>query len=131
MDRRSYNGSDNPNWKGGRFCDECGSKLSGYKSKICFSCYNKRRYKGGYHVNPWGYARDNKTKKFVHILVMEKKIGRPINTKVEKVHHVNHNKLDNRPENLELVSISEHNKIHKPWLGRKIVRDPKTGRYVG
>lgn len=28
------------------------------------------------------------------------------------VHHINHNKLDNRPENLIVISSSEHSKIH-------------------
>lgn len=30
----------------------------------------------------------------------------------EIVHHLNHDKLDNRLENLSVVSRSEHNKIH-------------------
>jgi hypothetical protein len=123
MNRRSYVGSANPNWKGGRFCGKCQRPLTGYKSQICFDCYNKRRYKGGFHVNPWGYARDNKTKRFVHVLVMEKKLGRKINSTIEKVHHINHDKLDNSPENLQLMSISEHNKLHKTggdhWKNRK------------
>ena len=33
------------------------------------------------------------------------------------IHHKNHNKHDNRIENLELITIKEHNKSHseKPW----------------
>ena len=32
----------------------------------------------------------------------------------EHVHHINHNKLDNRLENLEVLSASEHGRIHSP-----------------
>ena len=42
-----------------------------------------------------------------HRLVMEKKIGRYL-TKSETVHHLNSNKLDNKIENLQLVSIQNH-----------------------
>ena len=119
MNRRSYKGSENPNWRGGRYCDICKNPLVGYKSKICFPCYNKKRYKGGYTINSWGYMRDNKTKRFVHVLVMEKKLRRKINSSFEKVHHIDGNKMNNTPENLQLITISEHNQIHKPWLGNK------------
>lgn len=46
-----------------------------------------------------------------HRWVMEQHIGRRL-TRAEQVHHVNHNRLDNRIENLELVSSHEHGLRH-------------------
>ena len=46
-----------------------------------------------------------------HRLVMEKYLNRFLN-KNEIVHHVNGDPIDNRIENLQVVTKSEHVKIH-------------------
>lgn len=48
---------------------------------------------------------------FEHILVAEKELGRHLE-KDEIVHHINHVKTDNRPDNLEVVKRGEHVKNH-------------------
>src|SRR6187431_2386826 len=46
-----------------------------------------------------------------HRIVMEKYIGRYLR-KDEVVHHINENKKDNRIENLQLMTRSEHQRFH-------------------
>jgi hypothetical protein len=77
-------GEEHPNWKGGRYIDSAG--------------YVQVR------VAPNTYVRE-------HRLVMEGLLGRPL-LPAESVHHRNGDKTDNRPENLELLSNSEHVRQH-------------------
>lgn len=46
-----------------------------------------------------------------HRWLMEQHIGRPL-TADEEVHHINHDPLDNRMENLQLVTRAAHIALH-------------------
>lgn len=78
------------------------------------------RWQGGRHKQKSGYVivyapghprsgRYNRT--FEHIVVAEKTIGRYL-TKDEVVHHLNGDKQDNRPENLEVLLRKDHVHAH-------------------
>lgn len=80
------------------------------------------RWTGGYWINRDGYKviqneKETKgAKLFEHRKVLEEHLGRKLLSS-EIVHHINHNKLDNRIENLMIVTRSEHIKIHPALYG--------------
>jgi hypothetical protein len=83
-------GEKNNRWKGGRFIKD------GYVFMLC---------KGHHRADADGYVLEQ-------VLVIEAYLGRPIYKEIENIHHKNGIKTDNRIENLQLLSNSEHTLLH-------------------
>lgn len=103
--RRSYKLDSSPTWKGGKKLDTRGYVLVKHNSS----------------TRSDGYIQE-------HRLVMEQHLNRKL-LPDEQVHHINGDKQDNRLENLEVLSVSEHMRLHalekETWRGRDSL-----GRYA-
>ncbi len=84
----------------------------------------------GYSLKPSGYVEitmgENKSRS-EHVVIMEQKIGRRIYAN-ECVHHINGIRNDNRIDNLQLMTRSEHARLHALERVETIDRDKK-GRF--
>ena len=86
----------NSSWRGGRRIE------NGYV-QIYMPDYPKAK--------PNGYV-------YEHIYIAEQMLGRPLRSfgfkddRTEVVHHINGIKTDNRPENLLVLGVNEHHRLH-------------------
>ena len=71
----------------------------------------RRYFQGYYMLYVPGHPSANRNYVLEHRVIMEKHLGRFLKTE-ETVHHKNHNKSNNRLENLELMSREEHCRMH-------------------
>lgn len=129
-----------------RICEQCGKSynrklrpsgvlessqeyvIRKYCSQVCYHILNRgkqhHRYKTGFkHGHKGGYIRYTDGQ-YVHRVVMSEHIGRPLLTE-EHVHHIDGDPTNNKIENLEIVSNSEHRKGH----AAKQLRD-KGGKFA-
>lgn len=120
-------------------CKVCGKEFSRYKdtnhaNKYCSrECYYKGRIE---RHKDFSLARIDRGYKLIyvngypvknHIYIMEQYLGRKLNPN-EVVHHKNFNPLDNRIENLQLMTRAEHTGLHAKLRDKK--RDNITGRFI-
>ena len=80
----------------------------------------------------WDHGKRKQTSgyKAEHRIIVEAEIGRKL-TKDEQVHHKNGNKQDNSPENLELLTNSEHQRKHGNAITQRGSRIDKVCRECG
>lgn len=102
---RLLKGEKSPSWKGGR-----------WKSKGYWKVYAPQHPFCDGH----GYV-------FEHRLIMEQYIGRYL-TPEEEVHHINGKITDNKIQNLQLLTKSEHRKISK-LKNRNNIKCKKCNQY--
>lgn len=67
--------------------------------------------RGGYLVFTESPANGEHAGRFLHRVVAEWKLGRPLRV-TEVVHHRDRNKLNNDPSNLDVMSASDHARLH-------------------
>ena len=98
----------------GDIAKQLGRSLSSIRHKTCrlglISYDGKAKIRNVNNVKYW-YIIKNRKPLFIHNILIEKYIGRKMYS-YEVVHHKDLNSLNNKKENLILMTISEHMKLH-------------------
>lgn len=92
-------------------CSQIGKRRGAYKESVIISGYEYIYSPEHPNAMKSGYIGK-------HRLVLESKLGRYL-MDGEIAHHVNENKLDNRPENIELMTFSKHSSFHAKRKARE------------
>jgi hypothetical protein len=92
-------GGNHPNWKGGRCVHD------GYVEVMIDILPEAQRAMARLMRPNQGYILE-------HRLLKAMELGRPLSRK-EVVHHKNHNRADNRPENLAVMTNGPHSRKHR------------------
>lgn len=94
-------GEEHPSWQGGMYINPAGYRL----------------------VSAWWHPRHDKDGYVAeHILIAEIKIGRILYDD-EVVHHIDKDKLNNAPENLMVMTNSEHISLHHKGISFGVLTD--------
>lgn len=119
-------------------CSHCGKQLIRQKNRLNVkNSFCDRKCKGKWMTgkyttenpsNKYRVIKRNKKNIKEHRLVVEKFINRPLK-RIEHVHHINGDKLDNRIENLEIIESGAHISLHhrKQLDEEKIINMRKNG----
>lgn len=127
-----------------KVCLRCGNEFetggrAGKVTKIyCSNRCSKMTRNGSTMANGYRCIRLNGKRIYEHRLIVEQTLGRLLR-KDEVVHHNNFNKIDNRPENLTVMSQKTHRSLidylaglwvkEHPGMVDKITREYASGGY--
>ncbi len=102
-------------------CEYCGKEFETTRNRFCSKkCVSENRKKNG-SAKKNGFWFENGYKVLYldgdksikeHIKIMQDFLGRALSSN-EIVHHINGDKLDNRLENLQLMTRGEHSSLHR------------------
>ena len=114
-----------PKRKEQQYCTRsCASVKKGQNSSAYMEG-KRNAWKGGRRIDTEGYIRvyDSVTRDYKreHRIIARADIG-------EIVHHINGDITDNRPENLELTTFTEHSRLHA--MQREMPKHGKDGRFI-